>query len=145
MVHVLNYNAQQSLIHPLVAASGRNTEHSLQMTNNDVTRNKLINLQITQLTPAMTAAVQQAAAILHHVFAPQGSWETLEGAIQEVQEMLIPERMVWVAMVNAEVIGWIGGVPHYDGNVWELIPWWSNRNGSARASAAGWWKPWSNG
>ncbi len=80
------------------------------------------NLQITQLTPAMTAAAQQAAQLLHHVFAPHGSWETLEEAIEEVQEMLVPERVVWVAMINEEVVGWIGGVPQYDGNVWELHP-----------------------
>ncbi len=81
-----------------------------------------VEVLITQLTPAMTVAIQQAAVILHHVFAPQGSWETLEEAIQEVQEMLAPERMAWVAMLGAEVVGWIGGVPHYDGNVWELHP-----------------------
>lgn len=79
-------------------------------------------IQITQLTLAMTTAADQAATLLHQVFAPQGSWETLAEAIQEVEEMLAPERMVWVAMVNEEVIGWIGGVPQYDGNVWELHP-----------------------
>ena len=92
------------------------------MINNDATPNRTTNLQITQLTPAMTAAIQQAAAILHQVFAPQGSWESLADASQEVQEMLVPERMVWAAIVDAEVIGWIGGVPQYDGNVWELHP-----------------------
>lgn len=79
-------------------------------------------IQITQLTPAMTTAAQQAATLLHQVFAPQGSWETLAEAIQEVAEMLVPERMVWVAMIDEAVIGWIGGVPQYDGNVWELHP-----------------------
>lgn len=79
-------------------------------------------VQITQLTPTMTAAAQQAAQLLHDVFAPQGSWETLAEASEEVQEMLTPERMVWVAMVGEEVVGWIGGVPHYHGNVWELHP-----------------------
>ncbi|MCB0109144.1 MAG: GNAT family N-acetyltransferase [Caldilineaceae bacterium] len=82
----------------------------------------MINLQITQLTSAMTMAADQAATILHQVLAPQGSWETLAEAIQEVQEMLAPERMIWVAMIHEEVIGWIGGVPQYDGNVWELHP-----------------------
>lgn len=82
----------------------------------------MTNLQITQLTPTMSTAAQQAAQLLHEVFAPQGSWETLEEAIEEVQEMLTPERIVWVAMINEEVVGWIGGVPHYDGNVWELHP-----------------------
>lgn len=80
------------------------------------------NVQITQLTPTMTTAAQQAAQILHDVFAPQGSWETLDEAIEEVQEMLASERRVWVAMVGEEVVGWIGGVPQYDGNVWELHP-----------------------
>jgi len=82
----------------------------------------MTNLQITQLTPTMTAAAQQAAQLLHDVFAPQGSWETLAEAIEEVQDMLTPERVVWVAMVGEEVVGWIGGVPRYDGNVWELHP-----------------------
>ena len=82
----------------------------------------MTDLQIIQLTPAMTTAAEQAALILHEVFAPQGSWETLAEAVEEVQEMLVPERMVWVAMLEEEVIGWIGGVPQYDGNVWELHP-----------------------
>jgi len=80
------------------------------------------NLQIAQLTPARTAAAHQAAQLLHLVFAPEGSWETLAEATQEIEEMLAPERMVWVAMLNEEVVGWIGGIPHYDGNVWELHP-----------------------
>jgi len=82
----------------------------------------ITNLQITQLTPTMITAAHQAAQLLHLVFGPEGSWETLAEAIQEVAEMLAPNRMVWVAMVNEEVIGWIGGVPHYEGNVWELHP-----------------------
>jgi len=82
----------------------------------------MTNLNIIQLTLAMSTVAQQAATLLHQVFAPQGSWETLEEAIEEVQEMLAPERMVWVAMLDEEVIGWIGGVPQYDGNVWELHP-----------------------
>ena len=82
----------------------------------------MTNLQITQLTPAMTTVAEQAATLLHEVFASQGSWETLAEVVEEVQEMLAPERMVWVAMIEEEVIGWIGGVPQYDGNVWELHP-----------------------
>lgn len=92
------------------------------MIDKDARANSMIDLQITQLTPDMTTIAQQAATLLHQVFAPQGSWETLAEAIEEVEEMLAPERMVWVAMINEEVIGWIGGVPQYDGNVWELHP-----------------------
>lgn len=80
------------------------------------------NLQITQLRPTMTTTAQQAAQLLHTVFAPQGSWETLAEAIEEVQEMLTTERRVWVAMVGEEVVGWIGATPRYDGNVCELHP-----------------------
>lgn len=82
----------------------------------------MTTIQIIQLTPAMTTATQQAAQLLHTVFAPQGSWETIEEALEEVQEMLAPERRVWVALVGEEVVGWIGGVPDYDGKVWELHP-----------------------
>ncbi len=92
------------------------------MINNATPPNKMSNLQIIQLTPGMAPAVEQAAAILHHVFAPQGSWKILAEANQEVGEMLVPDRMVWVALAGAEVVGWIGGVPQYDGNVWELHP-----------------------
>ncbi len=82
----------------------------------------MIEMQIIQLTPAMTTATQQAAQLLHHVFAPKGSWETLAEAIEEVEEMLTPERIVLAAMVGEEVVGWVGGIPEYHGNVWELHP-----------------------
>lgn len=82
----------------------------------------MIEMQIIQLTPAMTTAAYQAAQLLHHVFAPQGSWETLAGAVEEVEEMLTSERIVLAAMVNEEVVGWVGGIPEYHGNVWELHP-----------------------
>lgn len=97
----------------------------------------MTNCQITQLTPTMPAVAHQAAQLLHAVFAPQGSWETIEEAIQEVQDMLTPERMVWVAIVGEEVVGWIGGVPHYDAMCGNSTPWWSARPGNGKALAAG--------
>lgn len=36
--------------------------------------------------------------------------------------MLAPERILRVALADGQVIGWIGGIPGYDGNVWELHP-----------------------
>ena len=70
----------------------------------------------------MTPAVEQAARLLVLAFAPYGSWMTMEEALQEVQEMLAPDRILRVALDGEEVVGWVGGIPEYDGNVWELHP-----------------------
>lgn len=77
---------------------------------------------ISDLKPPMADEIAQAAALLQRVFAPQGSWVTLAEAEQEVAEMLTPERILRVALAEGQVIGWIGGIPGYDGNVWELHP-----------------------
>lgn len=77
---------------------------------------------ITTLTPSMTPEIAQAAALLHRVFAPQDSWVTLAEAKDEVAEMLAPDRILRVALAEGRVIGWIGGIPGYKGNVWELHP-----------------------
>lgn len=77
---------------------------------------------ISDLKPEMTDFVAQAAALLQRVFAPQDAWVTLAEAEEEVAEMLVPERIVRVALAEGQVIGWIGGIPGYDGNVWELHP-----------------------
>jgi len=79
-------------------------------------------IRIETLTRAEPDWVAQAAQLLHQVFAPQGSWATLAEAQEEVDEMLAPERFVRVALDGDEVIGWVGGVPEYNGNVWELHP-----------------------
>lgn len=51
------------------------------------------------------------------------AWPTLEAAGQEVAEALEPERLGFVALSeDREVLGWIGGIPQYDGRVWELHP-----------------------
>jgi aminoglycoside 6'-N-acetyltransferase I len=50
-------------------------------------------------------------------------WDTLEEAIAEVNESLEPGRLSRVAVDDAgDVLGWIGGIPSYGGNVWELHP-----------------------
>jgi aminoglycoside 6'-N-acetyltransferase I len=70
----------------------------------------------------MPTAVEQAAQLLMLAFARYGSWTTMEEARQEVHELLAPGRILRVAVENDEVLGWIGGIPQYDGNVWELHP-----------------------
>jgi len=92
---------------------------------------------IVDLKPHMAGEAAQAAALLQRVFAPQDSWVTLAEAEQEVAEMLAPERILRVALADGRVIGWIGGIPGYDGNVWELHPllvapeWQGQRVGAA--------------
>ncbi|MEM7016779.1 MAG: GNAT family N-acetyltransferase [Pseudomonadota bacterium] len=80
------------------------------------------NIQIVFLTPERTDYTQQAAELLHQVFGPRGSWATLQDAEEEVAEMLAPERFILIALQDNEVIAWVGGIPEYDGNVWELHP-----------------------
>ncbi|MBI3957653.1 MAG: GNAT family N-acetyltransferase [Chloroflexi bacterium] len=82
----------------------------------------MLNFTVSDLKPHMTDAVVQAAILLQRVFAPQGSWVTLAEARQEVDEMLAPDRILRVAIADGQVIGWIGGIPEYHGNVWELHP-----------------------
>ncbi len=47
----------------------------------------------------------------------------MESALKEVRDMLAPGRLCRVALdKDRQVVGWIGGIPGYDGNVWELHP-----------------------
>jgi len=49
------------------------------------------------------------------------AWPTLEVGREEVAECC-SRGFVYVAVDGDEIIGWIGGHPDYDGNVWELHP-----------------------
>jgi aminoglycoside 6'-N-acetyltransferase I len=50
-------------------------------------------------------------------------WPNLQAARATVDEMLQPDRICMVALEQYEhVVGWIGGIREYDGNVWELHP-----------------------
>ena len=50
------------------------------------------------------------------------AWETFEDGLKEVNEMLEAERICLVALDGERLLGMIGGIPQYDGNVWELHP-----------------------
>lgn len=83
-------------------------------------------LLITDLKADQQQAVNQAAAILHETFAVADygfSWNTMEEALAEVREMTSSYH-ICRAMFDSSgsVIGWIGGLPEYDGHVWELHP-----------------------
>lgn len=51
------------------------------------------------------------------------AWSTVPEALDEVQ-MIVEKGFARVAWdeTRENVLGWIGGLPEYDGNVWELHP-----------------------
>lgn len=84
-------------------------------------------MRVIDLDPENAEAIHQSAAILNLAFREHwpDSWETLEEALEEVREMLGPGRICRVAVDENEggaVVGWVGGIPEYEGRVWELHP-----------------------
>lgn len=83
-----------------------------------------ILMQIVDLNANDELAIQQTAAIVLDCFGhlPSG-YPTLERAIEEVHESLREDRISRIAVDGSgTVLGWVGAIPQYDGNVWELHP-----------------------
>ena len=80
---------------------------------------------IAELDKANEDLMHQAAALLHNGFqemAPN-AWPDMESALKEVHECMEDGRILLGALnERGELMGWIGGIPQYDGNVWELHP-----------------------
>ena len=82
-------------------------------------------MQIIDLSPKQTDLVPQVAALLVEAFRENwpNAWPTLDEALEEVRECC---QEGWISRValseEGGVLGWIGGRPEYDGNVWELHP-----------------------
>jgi len=79
------------------------------------------------ISPTLTdeGIIQQTAQLLVDAFRKHWSeaWPTFEDGLKEVHEMLEPEKITRVATDdNGNLLGIIGGIPDYDGNVWELHP-----------------------
>jgi aminoglycoside 6'-N-acetyltransferase I len=51
-----------------------------------------------------------------------GSWDTPEAGLREVRDVLARGFALAAVDEQGRVLGWIGGLPEYDGNVWELHP-----------------------
>jgi aminoglycoside 6'-N-acetyltransferase I len=82
-------------------------------------------VKIISLTSDHDQLIQQAAQALVDGFKVHypDAWPTLEDGLVEVHEMLATDRILRVAVDDeANLIGWIGGIPQYDGLVWELHP-----------------------
>lgn len=84
-----------------------------------------IEVQIITLSSNDERVIEQVAALLIDGFkahAPH-AWPDMADALEEVRESFGEDRISRIAVDNSgEVVGWIGGLSHYDGNVWEIHP-----------------------
>lgn len=81
---------------------------------------KIISLQHDNET-----LIHQVAQLLVDAFREHwpDAWPTLEEGLKEVHEMLGSDRICRAAVEEqGDLLGIIGGIPGYDGNVWELHP-----------------------
>ena len=86
---------------------------------------KAKRVNILSLHPDNDHLIQQAAQLLVDAFREHwpDAWPTLEKGLEEVHEMLESERICRIAVdEQGNLLGIIGGIPGYDGNVWELHP-----------------------
>ena len=82
-------------------------------------------MEITTLTSDNDRLIHQAAQLLVDAFREHwpDAWPTMEEGLKEVGEMLETGRICRVAVdEKGSLLGIIGGIPGYDGNVWELHP-----------------------
>jgi aminoglycoside 6'-N-acetyltransferase I len=82
-------------------------------------------MQIIDLCPDAETAIQQVAALLVEGFQEHwpDAWPDLDSALEEVQASFGADRISRIAVDDTgTVLGWIGGIKQYDGNVWELHP-----------------------
>lgn len=82
-------------------------------------------MRIIDLSPEDESVIQQAAELLVEGFRVHwpSAWPGVDAALAEVHEALAPGKVCRVALDEiGAVLGWIGGIPGYGGNVWELHP-----------------------
>ncbi|PIG92647.1 GNAT family N-acetyltransferase [Gloeocapsopsis sp. IPPAS B-1203] len=82
-------------------------------------------MEICNLSSSKSILIQQTATLLFDSFKEHWAtaWTNLDSALQEVHESLAPDRISRIAVDdNGTVLGWIGGISQYNGNVWELHP-----------------------
>jgi aminoglycoside 6'-N-acetyltransferase I len=90
---------------------------------NSVTRGA--NMQLIALDSKVEdLLIEQAAVTLVEAFREHWpeAWPTLEDAREEVKEALSADRICRAAVEDGALLGWVGAISTYDGNVWELHP-----------------------
>jgi aminoglycoside 6'-N-acetyltransferase I len=84
-----------------------------------------VETTVIDLKAGSEQQLEQAARILYDSFRANWpeAWPTMESAREEVAECIEMERIcLAAAATDGSIIGWIGGISTYDGNVWELHP-----------------------
>ncbi len=82
-------------------------------------------MHITDLGPTDESLIHQTAALLVEGFREHwpDAWPDMDSALAEVRESFGAARISRVALdADGSVAGWIGGIPEYDGLVWQLHP-----------------------
>ncbi|NTW11993.1 MAG: GNAT family N-acetyltransferase [Anaerolineales bacterium] len=82
-------------------------------------------MNIITLLPDNQPIIHQAAQLLVDAFREHwpDAWNTFDDGMEEVREMLEAERICRAAIdEDGNLLGVIGGIPGYDGHVWELHP-----------------------
>ena len=84
-----------------------------------------LEVQTVTLSPEDEQAIEQVAALLVEGFKAHvpHAWPNLAAALEEVRDSFGETRISRIALdSNGEIVGWIGGLSLYDGNVWEIHP-----------------------
>lgn len=83
-----------------------------------------MGFDILPLAALPPASRLHMARILVEAFAQHwpNAWPSLDEALDEVAGFEGEERVCRVAIQAEQVLGWVGAIPEYDGNVWELHP-----------------------
>lgn len=82
-------------------------------------------MQIIDLSPDAEKTIQQVAVQLVEGFREHWpkAWSDLDSATAEILQSFAADRISRVALAETgNVLGWIAGISHYDGNAWELHP-----------------------
>lgn len=82
-------------------------------------------MEIRTLSITDENLIRQAAQLLVDAFVEHwpGAWQNFEDGLEEVHEMLEEERICRAALdEQGNLLGIIGGIPEYEGKVWELHP-----------------------
>jgi aminoglycoside 6'-N-acetyltransferase I len=82
-------------------------------------------MRIIDLDPNDQWTIEEVAALLVEGFKDHWprAWPDIASALEEVRAALGRGRICRVALDdNSEIAGWVGGIPQYGGNVWELHP-----------------------
>ena len=78
-------------------------------------------MKLIDLATAAPETREQAARLLHESFDHPNGWPTLSSARGELEDIM-REGFAIALLEDGMLSGWIGGLPEYQGKVWELHP-----------------------